>query len=73
MLIDYHSSIYRVADLLRISTNRYIYTAKRDWLNIFYQKRMPVVDSISQSIHTTENTNIAEKSSVQPKGLYRDT
>ena len=72
-MIDYNSSTYRLLDVLRISSNRYIFTAKRDWLKIFYQKRMPVVDSISQSIHTTENTNIAEKSSVQPKGLYRDT
>ena len=31
-----------------------------------------MVDSISQSIHPTGNTTIAEKSSVQSKGLYRD-
>ena len=71
-LSDYHSSTYRLANLLRISSNKYIYTAKRDRLNISYQNRIPMVDSISQSIHPTGNTTIPEKSSVQPKGLYRD-
>ena len=31
-----------------------------------------MVDSISQSIHLNGNTTMPEKSSVQPKGLYRD-
>ena len=61
-----------MAELLRISSNKYIYTAKRDWLNISYQNRIRMVDSISQSIHLNGNTTMPEKSSVQPKGLYRD-
>ena len=71
-MIDYHSATYRFADLLRKSSNKYVYRAKRDWLHISYQKRIPVVDRISQSIHPTGNTAIAETSSVQPQRFYRD-
>ena len=71
-MIDYHSATYRLADLLRKSSNKHSYRAKRDWLNISYQKRIPAVDSVSQSVHPTEKTALAETSSVQPKGLYRD-
>ena len=67
MLINYHPSTYRLADLMRISSNKHIYTAKRNWLHISYQKRIPVVDSIIQSVHPTGNATIAETSNVQPK------